>query len=102
MKITLLPLFFSSLLYADLEVSGHLDLDSQVYLTKPSDKNANSFTAKQTLEIKYTRDNLTLYSQVYAQEVTTILLTTLKKLREPLHDLMNCMANMILKTMRLK
>jgi len=68
MRTLLLSLLFSSLLFAELDVSGHLDLDSQFYLTKPDDKNANSFTASQTLELTYTHDDLTVFSKLYAQE----------------------------------
>ena len=55
-------------LFAEMEVSGHLDLDSQFYLTSPSSKHKNSFTAQQTLEFNYTNEELTLYSKLYAQE----------------------------------
>ena len=55
-------------LFAEIEVSGHLDLDSQVYLTSPSSKHENSFTAQQTLEFNYINEELTLYSKLYAQE----------------------------------
>ena len=68
MRTLLLSLLFSSLLFAELDVSGHLDLDSQFYLTKADDKNANSFTASQTLELTYTHDDLTISSKLYAQE----------------------------------
>ena len=68
MRILLLSLIFSNLLFAEFDVSGHLDLDSQIYLTKANDKNANSFTASQTLELTYTHDNLTVFSKLYAQE----------------------------------
>jgi len=56
------------ILLADLEVSGHLDLDSQVYLSAPTSKHKNSFTAKQTLELGYSRDNLNIFTKLYAQE----------------------------------
>lgn len=68
MRTLLLSLLFSSLLFAEVDVSGHLDLDSQVYLTKPDDKNQNSFTASQTLEFTYTYDDLIVFSKLYAQE----------------------------------
>jgi len=56
------------MLLADLEVSGHLDLDSQIYLSVPKSKHNNSFTLKQTLELNYTKDDLTVFSKLYAQE----------------------------------
>jgi hypothetical protein len=68
MRSLLLSLIFSNLLFAEFDVSGHLDLDSQIYLTKPNEKNANSFTASQTLELTYTHDDLTVFSKLYAQE----------------------------------
>jgi len=64
-----LVLFVSSIfLFAELEISGHLDADSQIYLTTPEAKHKNSFTLKQTLELKYEKDNLTAFTKLYAQE----------------------------------
>ncbi len=68
MRIVLALLFSFVFLFAELEVSGHLDLDSQAYLIAPNSKNKNSFTLKQTLEFKYEKDDLTLFSSLYAQE----------------------------------
>jgi len=65
---SLLPLLVAVSAFAEIEVSGHLDLDSQFYLTAPDSKHKNSFTAQQTLEFNYTNDELTLYSKLYAQE----------------------------------
>ncbi len=67
-KIFLVFIFVYSAVVADIEISGHVDLDSQAYLSKPKNKNANSFTAKQTLEIKYTQDDITVFAKLYAQE----------------------------------
>lgn len=67
-KIFSLVLFLSTLLTADVEISGHADLDSQFYLTKPDAKHQNSFTAKQTLELKYTKETMSVYGKLYAQE----------------------------------
>jgi len=64
----LLPLLVAVSAFAEIEVSGHLDLDSQFYLTAPDSKHKNSFTAQQSLEFNYTNDELTLYSKLYAQE----------------------------------
>ena len=66
-KILTLLLSFTSL-FAELEISGHLDLDSQAYLTKPDTKHKNSFTLKQTLELKYEKDDLSTFVKLYAQE----------------------------------
>lgn len=68
-KIVLLFISLYTILSADIEVSGHFDLDSQFYLSKPSDKHANSFTAKQTLELKYSKGDISLFAKLYAQEV---------------------------------
>lgn len=66
---TLLTIFLVSLnLFAEIEINGHLDLDSEFYLTKQANRDANSFTAKQTLELKYTQDDFTLFTNLYAQE----------------------------------
>jgi len=55
-------------LMAEFEVSGHLDLDSQLYLSAPDSKHKNNFTAKQTLDLKYFHDDLSIYAKLYAQE----------------------------------
>ena len=68
MKIFVLSLISFISLFAELEMSGHLDLDSEFYLTKASGRDANSFTVKQTLEFKYTRDTWSAFAKVYAQE----------------------------------
>lgn len=67
-KICLLLVITYSTIIADIEISGHIDLDSQAYITKPEGKNHNSFTAKQTLELKYTKDELSIFTKLYAQE----------------------------------
>ena len=55
------------LLMGEVEVSGHFDLDSQAYITKADQKHSNSFTAKQTLELRYTKDELSILARLYAQ-----------------------------------
>ncbi|HIP19929.1 MAG TPA: hypothetical protein EYG70_02255 [Sulfurimonas sp.] len=65
--LVLLFSLFTAVL-ADIEISGHFDLDSQFYLKVPQGKNTNSFTAKQTLEINYEEDSLSVYANLYAQE----------------------------------
>ena len=66
---TLLGLLLSALsLMAEFEVSGHLDLNSQLYLTAPESKHSNNFTTQQTLELKYSHEDLSVYARVYAQE----------------------------------
>ncbi len=68
MKKLLLPLLVFSALYGDIEVSGYADLEAEFYLKHADEKNKNSFTAKQTLELKYTHEDLTLFTSLYAQE----------------------------------
>ena len=75
--LSLLSIVFS--LQGEMKVQGHLDLDSQFYVTNPDSKHDNSFTAKQTLELEYTEDKLTLYAQLYAQEAYYDLLNTSKQ-----------------------
>ena len=55
-------------LMAEFELSGHLDLDSQFYLTSPEDKHQNNFTAKQIVEMRYIYEDLTTFAKIYAQE----------------------------------
>jgi len=76
-KLTLLLLSFVAL-NAEIEVSGHFDADVQAYLTRPEDKNKNSITAKQSVAIDYTKDDLTLFSKLYAQEAYYDLTQTQK------------------------
>ena len=62
-------IFFVPLsLLAEIEVSGHFDLDSQAYITKADQKHPNSFTAKQTLELSYSKDEISFFAKLYAQE----------------------------------
>ncbi len=68
MKKLFFPLLMFTSLYGEVDVSGHVDLDSQFYLMHPEGKNKNSFTAKQTLELEYTHKDLTLFTSLYAQE----------------------------------
>ena len=60
-------LFTISSVFAEIEVSGHIDLDSEFYLNKESSRESNSFTAKQTLELKYLKDDYTVFTKLYAQ-----------------------------------
>ena len=68
MRTLLLSLIAFSSLSAEVAVSGHFDLNTQAYLTRPADKNKNAVTAMQTLEINYERDALSIFSKLYAQE----------------------------------
>lgn len=55
-------------LVAEFELSGHLDLDSQAYITAPDAKHKNNLTATQTIELKYEKDEMSAYVKLYAQE----------------------------------
>ena len=68
MRSFLVSLLAFGTLSAEIEVNGHIDLDMQAHLVKPEDKNKNSITAKQTLEVNYSKDDLTVFSKLYAQE----------------------------------
>lgn len=59
---------FQCLVMAEIEISGHFDLESQVYLTQGDAKHGSSFTAKQTLEFSYALDEWNVYAKLYAQE----------------------------------
>ncbi|MDF1875159.1 hypothetical protein JHD48_05380 [Sulfurimonas sp. SAG-AH-194-I05] len=62
-------LFFTSqCLFSDVEISGHVDFNAQAYVLTDSSKYKNAFTAKQTLALEYTNENVTLFTKVYAQE----------------------------------
>ncbi len=67
-KVFLGFVFTYVMVIADTQITGHIDLDSQFYMTKPNTKHSSSFTAKQTLELKYTRDDLSIFAKLYAQE----------------------------------
>ena len=68
MRRLALSLVALSRLSADIELSGHFDLNTEAFPTRPDTKNKNAITATQTLEINYERDALTLFSKLYAQE----------------------------------
>ena len=67
-KVFLLFISTCQIIMADVEMSGHVDLNSQAYLIKPDSKDSSSFTATQTLELNYTKDDLSAYAKLYAQE----------------------------------
>lgn len=74
MKLKLFFLLLSSFisLHADeespLSYRGYVGLNSTFYTNIPSDKNQNSFTALQRVELDYKKENLQLHSTLYAQE----------------------------------
>lgn len=68
MRHIFVVLIFCMSLFAEFEVSGYLGLNSQAYLTLPDDKHSSNFTAQQELELKYTKEDLSVYAKIYAQE----------------------------------
>lgn len=68
MKKLFLLLFVPILSFADIDVSGHLDLEAQAFLLAPDSKYKSSFTLKQTLELKYENENLSGFAKLYTQE----------------------------------
>jgi len=64
----ILSLLSATLLFGEFEVNGHLDLDSQTYLSAPSAKHQNNYTLKQTLKFKYEDDDYSAFASLYAQE----------------------------------
>jgi len=51
----------------DFESKGNIDLTSQFYLKKPSQKHPNNFTASTNLEFNYIADDLQIKTKLYAQ-----------------------------------
>ncbi|MCF6339976.1 MAG: hypothetical protein L3J10_04385 [Sulfurimonas sp.] len=68
MRYFLLLVFHVTLLFGKLEISGHVDIDSQLYLTKSDSKNGSNFTASQTFEFEYEKDDYSVYATLYTQE----------------------------------
>ena len=68
MKILSLLVLGFILLYAELETKGYVALETQAYLTAPDTKHKNNFTLKTNLELNYEKDDLTLYTKLYAQQ----------------------------------
>ncbi len=58
----------ASSLWAEFEYRGHIGLNSQAYLKRPSDKHAQNFTLEQELELSYTYGNFQAGTRIYAQE----------------------------------
>ena len=67
-KYLFVLLVFCVSLLAEFEVSGYVGLNSQAYLTAKDAKHKDNFTAEQELEIKYFKDELSVYAKIYAQE----------------------------------
>ncbi len=67
-KSALAFLITTSSVYGNFEVNGYLGVNSQSYLKAPNSKYTNNFTMQQELELKYFKDNLSIYSKFYAQE----------------------------------
>ena len=67
-KYLFVLLVFCVSLLAEFEVSGYVGVNSQAYLTAKDAKHKDNFTAEQELEIKYFKDELSVYAKMYAQE----------------------------------
>ena len=52
----------------DVNMQGHIDLTTQAYLSKPSDKQTNNYTASYELEMAYNKDNIQAFAKVKAQQ----------------------------------
>ena len=60
-------IFCFSLSAQELQSKGNIDLSSQFYLKKPTQKHPNNFTASANLEFTYNTDILELKTKLYAQ-----------------------------------
>ena len=67
-RIFVIFMTLGSLAFAEVDISGHVDFNTQVYLIKPDSKHKNNFTAEQTLELKYEKDSLSAFAKLYAHE----------------------------------
>ncbi len=67
-KVLFLLLFCVSTLFGEFETSGYIGLNSQSYLTLPKGKHKNNFTAKQEIKLKYTKEDFSIFANIYAQE----------------------------------
>jgi len=79
MRYLLLLSLTLSYVLADLELSGHLDVEAQAYLIAPDEKHASNLTLKQTLELRYGEGDLSGYAKLYAQEDSSDFLKETKK-----------------------
>lgn len=68
MKTVVTLLALTALLFAELEIKGHVGIDSQAFLITPEGKHKNNFTAYEQLEMSYSADALTLATRLYAQQ----------------------------------
>ena len=68
MRYFFVVIALTSSLFAELEIKGHVGLDSQFYLQLPNSKHQNNFTASEALELTYGKDAWQFGTSVYAQQ----------------------------------
>lgn len=68
MKFIFLSIFILGSLFADTQVKGFVALQSQSYLTKPSDKNSYNHTVSTELEITHDQDDFKFITKLFAQQ----------------------------------
>lgn len=52
----------------DLTLQGHIDLTTQTYLSKPSDKHSNNYTVNYEIEMAYNKDSFGAFGKFKAQQ----------------------------------
>jgi len=68
MKSLAILVALCSVVFAEVEIRGHVGLEGQWYLKLPNTKHQNNFIAFEALEVQYERDALQLYTSLYAQQ----------------------------------
>jgi len=68
MKLLVLLVALSVVLFGEFEYQGHVGIEAQSYILAPKDKHKNNFTAYEQLEMSYTYDSLKLATRLYAQQ----------------------------------
>jgi len=53
---------------SDITLQGNIDLTTQAYLTLPEGKHPENITASATLEMAYSKDDLSIKAKLYAQQ----------------------------------
>lgn len=61
-------LFISSITMADVSIQGHVDIQTQAYLTRPQTKHADNFTASTQIEVAYSDDEIEAIAKISAQQ----------------------------------
>lgn len=68
LKIIFIPILLVFSIYADTEVKGHVDIQTQAYLTKPSGKHPQNYTASSIFELTHTTGEFEYIAKLYAQQ----------------------------------